>query len=125
MRAPKCQESDFIDFLVASPNVFTCTEAARVQEITLQAPAHDSFTRLLNRLEPDPETLWDEARSLVTLNTGVLVVDDSTLDKPFAKDIALVTRHWSGKHQGVVQGINLISLRWTDGDRKIPVDYRI
>ena len=36
----------------------------------------------------------------------------------------LVTRHWSGKHGRVVQGINLITLLWTEGDRHIPLDYR-
>ncbi len=40
------------------------------------APAHDSFPRLLNRLEPDPETLWQEAEPSVEANTGVLVIDD-------------------------------------------------
>nr|WP_246522847.1 hypothetical protein [Gemmata palustris] len=35
---------------------------------------------------------------------GVLVVDDSTLDKPYARAIELVTRHWSGKHHAVVRG---------------------
>ena len=84
------------------------------------APAHDSFTRLLHRLEPDPEALWDEAEPLVEKARGVLVIDDSTLDKPYAKHIDLVTRHWSGKHHEVVRGINLITLLWTDGDRKIP-----
>lgn len=88
-------------------------------------PAHDSFTRLLHRLEPDAETLWDEARSLVVRRRGVLVIDDSTLAKPYARRIDLVTRHWSGKQHGVISGINLITLLWTDGDRKIPVDYRI
>ena len=62
-------------------------------------PAHDAFTRLLHRLEPDPETLWDEARPLVHRKGGVLVLDDSTLDKPYAKKIDLVGRHWSGKHK--------------------------
>jgi len=125
MRAAKCRDSDYIDFLIASPNTFTCTEAARVQGPSPRAPAHDSFTRLLSRIEPDPEALWDEARGLVSLGGGALVIDDSTLDKPYAKQIGMVTRHWSGKHQGVVSGINLISLVWTDGDRKVPVDYRI
>jgi hypothetical protein len=37
----------------------------------------------------------------------------------------LVHRHWSGKHHAVVAGINLITLLWTDGDRLIPVDYRV
>ena len=55
----------------------------------------------------------------------MLVLVDSTLDKPYAKFIELVTRHWSGKHHAVVQGINLVSLLWTDGDRHIPCDYRL
>ena len=90
-----------------------------------RAPAHDAFTRLLHRLEPDPETLWDEARPLVEPAKGVLVIDDSTLDKPYAQKIGLVGRHWSGKHHAVVRGINLITLLWTDGDRQIPCDYRL
>ena len=125
MRAAKCRDLDYIDFLIASPGTFTCTEAARVQQPTHGAAAHDSFTRLLTRIEPDPETLWDEARGLVARNAGVLIIDDTTLDKPHARDIAMVTRHWSGKHHEVVLGINLITLLWTDGDRKIPCDYRV
>jgi putative transposase len=121
----KCCDLDYIDFLIASPTVFTCTEAAKVQPPDPQAPAHDAFTRLLQRLEPDPETLWTEARPLLQKAGGVLVLDDSTLDKPFAQKIELVTRHWSGKHRAVVRGINLLTLLWSDGDRQIPCDYRI
>jgi putative transposase len=125
MSAPRCSDLDYIDFLVASPRTFSCAEAARVQLNSPHAPAHDSFTRLLQSLEPDPEVLWQEAEPLVERAKGVLVIDDSTLDKPYAKHIDLVTKHWSGKHHEVVQGINLITLLWTDGDRKFPVDYRI
>jgi hypothetical protein len=46
------------------------------------------------------------------------------LDKFDAKKMELVTRHWSGKHGRVVQGINLITLLSTQGDRHIPLDYR-
>jgi putative transposase len=125
MRAAKCHDLDYIDFLIASPRTFSCTEAARVQPESPHAPAHDSFTRLLHRLEPEPGALWREAEPLVEKAKGVLVIDDSTLDKHHARKIDLVTRHWSGKHHEVVLGINLITLLWTDGDRKIPVDYRI
>ena len=55
----------------------------------------------------------------------MLVIDDSTLDKPYAKKIELVSHHWSGKHHAVVRGINLVTLLWTDGDRNIPCDYRV
>jgi DDE superfamily endonuclease len=37
----------------------------------------------------------------------------------------LVTRHWSGKHQRVVMGINLITTLWTDGAKLIPCDFRV
>jgi putative transposase len=125
MTMPLTRDLDYIQFLVASPRTYSCTEAARVQPVSPNAPAHDSFTRLLQRLEPDPEVLWQEAEPLVEKAKGFLVIDDSTLDKPYSKHIDLVTRHWSGKHHDVVLGINLITLLWTDGDRKLPVDYRI
>jgi putative transposase len=125
MNPPKCHDEDYINFLIATPRQVSATEAARVQPEPEQAPAHDAFTRLLQRLEPDAETLWDEAQTQVGLDKGMLVIDDSTLDKPYAKKIALVTRHWSGKHHAVVRGINLITLLWTEGDRHVPCDYRV
>jgi putative transposase len=124
VNAPKCNEYDYIDFLIATPKVYSCTEAARVQPED-DAASHDAFTRLLQRLEPSSEDLWSESCQQVSLNTGILVLDDSTLDKPYARKIELVSRHWSGKHKDVVSGINLITLLWSDGDRHIPCDYRI
>ncbi|MBV5308705.1 MAG: transposase, partial [Chromatium okenii] len=88
-------------------------------------PAHDSFTRLLKRLEPNSEALWREVAPEIIKDSGVLVIDDSTLDKPYAKKMDLFGRHWSGKHHAAVNGINLITLLWTDGDSYIPCDYRI
>jgi hypothetical protein len=105
--------------------VVTATEAAKVQPEQAEPAAHDAFTRLLHRLEPDAATLWAEARSQISLTQGMLVIDDSTLDKPYARKMELVSRHWSGKHHRVVSGINLITLLWTDGDRHVPVDYCI
>jgi DDE superfamily endonuclease len=125
MNAPKCTAIDYIDFLVASPRAVSGTEAARVQPAQANPPAHDAFTRLLHRLEPDSAALWAEAAPLVRRDGGILVLDDSTLDKPYARQIDLVTRHWSGKHRRVVRGINLLTLLWTDGEGLIPVDYRL
>src|SRR4051794_32775274 len=100
--AIKCRDTDYIDFLVASPRSFSCAEAAKVQpESDPSPPAHDAFTRLLRRLEPAPATLWQEARPMVHREGGLLSLDDSTLDKPYAKTIELVGRHWSGKHKRV------------------------
>jgi putative transposase len=125
MNPPKCNEEDYINFLVATPKVCSATEAARVQPESPDPAAHDAYTRLLQRLEPNPATLWQEAQGQVTLAQGLLVFDDSTLDHLYARKIELVVRHWSGKHHAVVRGINLMTLLWTDGDRHVPCDYRI
>ncbi len=125
MNTARCTDESYIDFLIASQGRVSCAEAGRVQPESPFAPAHDAFTRLLHRQEPDPEVLWQEAEPLVERAKGVLVLDDSTCDKPYAKKIQLVTRHGSGKHRKTVRGINLITLLWTDGDRKIPCDYRL
>ena len=96
-----------------------------MQPPTDDPPAHDSLNRLLYRLNPDSESLWVEAAPYVKKDEGILVIDDSTLDKPYAQKMEIVTRHWSGKHKQVVSGINLITLMWTDGDSQIPCDYRL
>jgi putative transposase len=125
MNAPRVDELDLVQFLLATPKVCSASEAGRPHPDRPDAPAHDAYSRLLNRLEPEAATLWHEVRSLVVRNRGVLVIDDSTLDKPYATQIELVSYHWSGKHHRVVKGINLISLVWTDGDRMYPCDYRV
>src|SRR3954451_16416354 len=125
MSHPRCSDIDYIDFLIASPRSASCCEAQRSQPPKLVPPSHDAYTRLLTRLEPDPETLYREVQPLVRKDDGLLVVDDSTLDHLYARKIEPVHRHWSGKHKSVVRGINLISLVWTDGDRTLPVDYRL
>lgn len=125
MNAARATDLEYIDFLVASPQVVTCTEAARVQPPGPRQAAHDALTRLLHRLEPDPTPLWEEAQQHVNLEGGLLVLDDTTLDKPYAHHIELVHRHWSGKHHRVVRGINLVTLLWSDGTHAVPCDYRL
>jgi putative transposase len=125
MNPPKCNEFDYIQFLIATQKVYSCTEAARVQPDGDDAPAHDALTRLLHRLEPGVAGLWAEAQPQVVRSRGMLIFDDTTLDKWYARKMGLVSRHWSGRHRRVVQGINLITLLWSEGESHIPCDYRV
>ncbi len=122
MNAPKVDEVDYIQFLIAAQKAFTCCEASRCQSEII---AHDAFVRLLSRQPTDTAALWQEVEPLINKTKGCLVIDDSTLDKPYARQIELVTRHWSGKHQSVVMGINLLTLLWTDGNAALPCDCRM
>ena len=129
MNPSKCHDEDYINFLIAAQRRFTCTEAARSQPdgdapLTIP-PAHDSFTRFLQRLPSNTEALWNEARNLLDPTGGILIVDDSTLDKPYANKMDYVTYHWSGKHHSVVKGINLITALWSNGTALVPCDFRL
>jgi len=75
MNPPKCDDLDYIHFLIASQKVFTCTEAPRCQPKGKNAPAHDAFTRLLSRKPSDTEALWQEAKAFVDLWKGLLIFD--------------------------------------------------
>lgn len=110
---------------MAAANVFTCTEAARCYPEGSDSPSHDAFTRLLQRWPPDTEALWIESSHFVQRGEGILIVDDTTLDKLYAKKMDLVYRQYSGKHRHAVNGINITTLVWTDGDSVILVNFRI
>ena len=132
MKPCKVDDSDYIQFLIAAQKAFTCCEASRCQ-MDSDIVAHDSFVRLLSRQPLDTVALWSEVKPLIKRKIGCLVLDDTTLDKPYARRIELVTRHWSGKHKRVVSGINLLTLLWTDGNAapdtqacpRLPCDCRL
>jgi putative transposase len=123
MNTPKYQEEDYINFLIATQKAYSCTEAARVQPN--KSVSHDSILRILYKLDPTSDSLWEEACRYVNKARGCLIIDDTTIDKPYANKMDLVYYQWSGKHKRVVKGINLQSLIWTDGDSLIPLDYCI
>lgn len=125
MNPPKATDTDYILFLLAAPKTVTATEAARTLHDDTRDPAHDAFNRLLYRQPSDTSAVWNEATTLVNGRRGVLVLDDSTLDKPYAQHTELVVYHWSGKHHQVVRGINLLTLLWTDGEALVPCDFRL
>jgi len=79
----------------------------------------------LQRPPQDTEALWQEAKAFVDRKKGFLVVDDTTLDKPSAQRMELVTYHWSGKHKRVVKGIALLTLLWTNGNALIRCDFAV
>lgn len=126
MNKPKCDELDYMHFLIAAQRVYSTVEAAKCHpQADSDGPAHDAYTRLLKRCQSDGDALWQEVQACVPRQGGRLVIDDTTLDKPHARVMDLVTRHWSGKHHAVVQGINLISLLWTEGEHLWPCDFRL
>lgn len=125
MNPAKFDESDYINFLTASPKNYSCCEAEKVHPDQKNGPSHDAINRLLRRMPANAAALREEASQFVTADKGVLIFDDSTLDKPYAQKIELVGHYWSGKHHKSVKGVSLVTMLWSDGDAHIPCDYRI
>ena len=65
-----------------------------------------------NPRDSSGHALWQEAEPVVERNEGLLILHDTTLDKPYANKIEHVTWHWSRKHRRTVKGINPLTLLW-------------
>lgn len=92
MNPPKYTAIEYIKFLIATQKAYSCSEAERVQPATGSATAHDAINRLLHRVKPDPNELWQEAKADVELEQGILLIDDTMIDKWYAKHMELVSR---------------------------------
>lgn len=112
----------YIQFLFRTNNRCTATELSRVIPGRI---SHDTVTRWLKEKPAAPSDLWRRASKQVKLNKGYLIGDDSVLEHPYGKHISLVRMHWSGSEGIRTIGIPLVALVWTDGVRRIIVDYRI
>lgn len=122
MQNQKCSIDLYVDFLIASQKQYSGAELSRVSP---EPMAHDAVSRWLSTEKLTPQLVWQQSRELVKQDKGYLVIDDTLLDKQYARNMALTKKQYSGKHHRVVQGINIINHLWTDGEKLIPIDYRI
>lgn len=114
----------YIAFLTANGNRYSGVEASKALKETIDAPAHDSISRWLADVNYGPDDLWKEVQPVTPMN-GNLIVDDTVLDKRWSPKNELTHYHWSGNEHRKILGISLVNLLATDGQKCIPVDYRI
>lgn len=110
-------------FLIANQNRYSGMELSR--SITLDSVAHDAIDRWLSSSSYTPSQLWNHTKHLVQKDEGYLVGDDSLLDKRYSRKNELARKQYSGNEHGLINGICIVNLLWTNGDEYIPVDYRI
>jgi putative transposase len=122
MSQSKCSLDLYTRFLIANKNNYSGVELAKVKS---QELSHDSISKWLREKEPDVQNLWPYVEKMVDKKVGYIVVDDSVLDKSYSKKNELTNWHYSGNVHGLVNGIDIVNLLWTNGDECIPVDYRI
>ena len=120
----QCNSTLYTLFLLSEPKYVSCM---RLSEI-LPEVSHDSINRFLLRERYTPQDLFNEVKSDLILEGGSLSVDDSVEDKPYRdrSKSAFVDYFWSGKHKRAVQGVNLVTLYYSDtAGSSYPVNFRL
>jgi hypothetical protein len=102
-------------------NITTCVAIADA----FDSVSHDQLTRMLQG-PWSGQTLFNLAlRILFTVAVGYLILDDTVVEKPFARLLGEAAWVWSSKQSQVVFGVSVVLLVWTDGQVRIPLGYRV
>jgi hypothetical protein len=56
---------------------------------------------------------------------GYLIVDDTVIEKPYARLLGEAAWVWSSKQRKVVFGVSVVLLVWTDGPVRLPLACRL
>lgn len=121
MRKQKCNLKLYSHFLMANQSRYSGTELSKTASD--RDIAHDSVSRWLLTSEYCPSDLWNKVQNIVKPKTGYLVLDDTILDKKYSNCNELAHYQYSGNQHGLVYGIGLVNLLWTDTNSFVPVDY--
>jgi len=102
-------------------NITTCSAIADA----FDSASHDQLTRMLQG-PWSGQTLFNLAlRILFTVAGGYLILDDTVVEKPYARLLGEAAWVWSSQQRQVVFGVSMVLLVWTDGQVRIPLGYRV
>lgn len=121
-------KQQYIQYLVATPNNYTCTHLANHLEGEA-ATSHDAISDFLRREKITPRRLWEVVQPLLCDSAdSYLVVDDSVQNKQYSRKIELVKLQYSGAEGGLVRGIGVVNLLHSSGGQEgdfFPIDFRV
>lgn len=115
----------YSDYLISS---FSYTTATGLSGMLDGSVSHDKVTRFLSSEDFDVKTLWKRVKPLVRKHErddGVLVVDDTIIEKPYTDESDLVCWHYDHGKGRSVKGINLVNVLYEAGGVRLPVNYAV
>ena len=97
---------DYCQYLLSSPLNYTLTHFADHSDRFTP----DMLNRYLDGDRVSPRVIWENGKPHLTSTAeGVILFDDTVLDKRYAKKMALVRRQYSGNAKGVISGIGVVT----------------
>jgi len=119
----KCSRKLYETFLKVTATRYSALSLSEVSPVDL---SHDSISRWLEEANCRPKEVWEESKEFVLSSSGVLIVDDTVLDKNRSRKVELVRWQYSGNAHDVIRGIGVVKLLWQgDNGEYCPADFRI
>ena len=120
----------YTDYLLSSFGQVTATGLSAMLD---KAISHDDVTRFLSQLDSGSKALWEQVKPAVRAvekeldkkEAGLLVLDDSIIEKAYTDENGLVTVHYEPSQDRYVKGINLVSALLVLGTVVLPVAYEL
>ena len=112
----------YIKGLLAVAEPANCVSMARVLRV-----AHDRLSKILNDHQLAWQTLLHSLvlRIIGKLSAGYLILDDTVIDKSFAKVVENLAWVFSSKKNTSVFGLNIVVLCWSNGTLTIPLAFKV
>jgi hypothetical protein len=113
----------YSDYLISS---FSYTTATGLSAALGGQISHDTVTRLLSGDELDSKQLWLLTKPMIRryeCDDGVIVFDDTIVEKPHTKESELICWHHDHTKNRSVKGINLLNCFYKTGEASFPLGF--
>ena len=122
MGRSKCSKELYSAFLRVTSERYT---ANALSEVSPTPISHDSVSRWLAESNCRPKDVWEASKSKVS-GRGILIADETVIDKSRSNKIEIVRWQYSGTKHDVVKGIGLLNLYWESKTEDCtPIDFRV
>ena len=118
-----CSKDLYCSFLRVTSQRYS---ALSLSEVSPTEISHDSISRWLEEEKCQPKDIWNEAKNHVLDTHGVIIADETILNKSRSEKIKLVRWQYSGTEHGIARGIGMLNMLWVDEENQVcPMDVRI
>ena len=123
MAGSLCSKDLYCTFLKVTSQRYSALSLSEVSPTEL---SHDSISRWLEVKKCQPKDIWEKAQAHVVGGSGVIIADDTILNKSRSEKIELVRWQYSGTEHDIVRGIGILNMLWVDETNQVcPMDVRI
>mgnify|MGYP001277128224 CR=1 FL=1 len=115
----------YSDYLLSSFGQTTATGFARLFDGEI---SHDQVTRMLSSEKLTAKTWWKLVKPQVRQierEDGVMIVDDSIIEKPYTDENEIVCWHYDHAKGKTVKGINFITVLYEVQDIAMPISFEL